>query len=586
MIPYRLTREKTGHVVVETPLAGQMLLDTPLLNKGSGFTEQERQAFGLEGLLPPHISTWEEQLLRTYGNFQQKTTDLERYVFLLALQDRNETLFYGLVQAHIQEMMPIIYTPVVGAACQHFSRMFRRPRGLFLSYPDRDRMDAMLANVANPAIDVIVVTDGQRILGLGDLGMNGMGIPVGKLSLYTLCAGIHPATTLPILLDVGTDNPALLNDPLYLGWRHERVKGADYDAFIERFVRAVMKRWPHVLLQWEDFSKGNASRLLDHYRDTLCTFNDDIQGTGAVTAAGILAAVKAAGRPIADERVVILGAGSAATGIGDQIVLAKEKAGVSAEKARRSLWLIDTQGLVHTGRAEMEDTKKRFAQPREGLAGWTVDRPGEYFLADVVRNVKPTALIGTSAQPGVFTEPIVRNMAQSVDRPIIFPLSNPTSKCEALPADLLRWTDGRALVATGSPFAPVEVNGAKVKIGQCNNAYIFPGMGLGVVASRARRVSDRMFFAAAETLAELSPALGNLAAGLFPDLTSIRSVSHAVALAVARQAQREGLADKISDAELEERVSAKVWVPRYVPYRRGQAADFVKTPAGEPIARS
>ena len=585
MIPYRMTRENSGHVV-ETPLAGQMLLDTPLLNKGSAFTAEERRSFGLDGLLPPHISTWEEQLLRTYGNFQQKTTDLERYVFLLALQDRNETLFYGLVQAHIQEMMPIIYTPVVGAACQHFSRMFRRPRGLFLSYPDRDRMDAMLANVTNPAVDVIVVTDGQRILGLGDLGMNGMGIPVGKLSLYTLCAGIHPATTLPILLDVGTDNPALLNDPLYLGWRHERVKGAEYDAFIEQFVRAVMKRWPQVLLQWEDFSKGNASRLLDRYRDTLCTFNDDIQGTGAVTAAGILAAVKAAGRPIADERVVILGAGSAATGIGDQIVLAKEKAGVPADQARRSLWLIDTQGLVHTGRAEMEETKKRFAQPRESLSGWTLDRPGEYFLADVVRNVKPTALIGTSAQPGVFTEPIVRDMARAVDRPIVFPLSNPTSKCEALPADLLRWTDGRALVATGSPFAPVEVKGSPVKIGQCNNAYIFPGLGLGVVASRARRVSDRMFFAAAETLADLSPALEDPAAGLFPDLTSIRSVSHAVALAVARQAQREGLADKISEAELEERVSAKVWVPRYVPYRRGLAADFAKTRSAEPASRS
>lgn len=567
MIPYRRIKDPAGREIVETSLTGQTLLDYALLNKGSSFPEDERRAFGLEGLLPSHVSTWEEQLQRTYGNFQQKTTDLERYVFLLSLQDRNETLFYGLVREHIHEMMPVIYTPVVGAASQHFSRLFRRPRGLFIAYPDRDRIDTMLSNAPSPSVEVIVVTDGQRILGLGDLGMNGMGIPVGKLSLYTVCAGIHPATTLPVLLDVGTDNPALLNDPLYLGWRHERVKGAAYDEFIERFVRAVMKRWPDALLQWEDFSKGNAARLLDRYRDTLCTFNDDIQGTGAVTAAGLLAAVRAAGRPIAGEKVVILGAGSAATGIGDQIVLAMEKAGVPTEKARRALWLIDTQGLVTADRPELEATKKRFAQPREAVTGWTLDRPGAIQLADVVRNVRPTALVGTSAQPGVFTEPIVRDMARGVERPIVFPLSNPTSKSEAVPEDLLRWTEGRALVATGSPFPPVAVGGRTVAIGQCNNAYIFPGMGLGVVASGARRVSDRMFFAAAEALADLSPAVRDSSAPLFPDLSNIRDVSFRVALAVGRQAIREGLAVAAREEDLETRVRAKVWTARYVPYR-------------------
>lgn len=568
MPSFRWAKDAEGREVLETPLTGQALLDTPLLNKGSGFPAEERRALGLEGLLPPHVSTWEEQLLRTYGNFREKKTDLEKYVFLLSLQDRNETLFYGLLEAHIQEMTPVIYTPVVGAASQHFSRLFRRPRGLFLPYPDGDRLDALLANAPHSDVDVIVVTDGERILGLGDLGMNGMGIPIGKLALYTLCAGIHPATTLPILLDVGTDNPALLNDPLYLGWRHERVKGADYDAFIEKFVSAVKKRWPHTLLQWEDFSKRNAARLLDRYRDALCTFNDDIQGTGAVTAAGLLAAVRASGRPLTEERVVILGAGSAATGIGDQIVLALEKAGVPTEKARRALWLVDTQGLVHTGRPDLESTKKRFAQPRETLRGWTLDRSEGYGLADVVRNVRPTALVGTSAQPGVFTEPLIREMARHVDRPIVFPLSNPTSKSEALPSDVLRWTDGRAWVATGSPFDPVTVGNRQIPIGQCNNAYIFPGVGLGVVASRARRVSDRMFFAAAEALAGLSPALTSPTASLFPDLTEIRRVSYTVALAVARQAQAEGLADPLPT--LEDSIRQNMWIPRYFPLRKLQ----------------
>jgi malate dehydrogenase (oxaloacetate-decarboxylating) len=563
----RWLKDASGDDVVEVNQIGPNLLEDPLLNKGSGFPVEERRALGLEGLLPPHVSTWEEQILRAYGNYQKKTTDAERHVFLTSLQDRNETLFYGLLQAHIREMMPIIYTPVVGEACRNYSHMYRRPRGLYLGFNDRSRIEAMMANVFHP-VEVIVVTDGERILGLGDLGLNGVGIPVGKLSLYTLCAGVHPAVTLPIVLDVGTDNKELLNDPLYLGWRHERVRGAEYDAFIERFVNAVKKCWPKVLLQWEDFAKGNAARLLEKYRDHLCTFNDDIQGTGAVSAAGVMAAVRAIGGCMKNQMVVILGAGSAAMGIGDQIVMAMKQEGMDLGSARSRIWLVDSQGLVLKERPNLEPGKSRFAQPAERTADWTVANRAQINLAETVRHGRPTILIGTSAQPSIFTEDIVRAMAGHTPRPIIFPLSNPTSKCEAAPADLLAWTEGRTLVATGSPYAPVTIGGKTRAIGQCNNAYIFPGMGLGVTASGARRVTDEMFFAAARTLADLSPAIHDPDASLFPDLTTIRDVSHRVALAVAKMAQSQGHADSTTPEELERRVQAKTWTPRYPHLRR------------------
>jgi malate dehydrogenase (oxaloacetate-decarboxylating) len=569
----RWMKDESGDDVVDVALSGASLLEDPLLNKGSGFPADERRLFNLEGLLPPHISTWEEQLLRTYGNFTAKSADIDRHVFLTSLQDRNETLFYGLIQTHIREMMPIIYTPVVGEACRHYSRMYRRPRGLYLSYPDRDRMDTMLANVPHAEVEVIVVTDGERILGLGDLGMNGMGIPIGKLSLYTLCAGIHPAVTLPIVLDVGTNNQELLGDPLYLGWRHERVRGAEYDAFIERFVSAVKKRWPLVLLQWEDFAKGNAARLLEKYQNQLCTFNDDIQGTGAVSAAGVMAAVRALGGKMLDQRVVILGAGSAAMGIGDQIVMAMLQEGgdgaAALAAARSKIWLVDSQGLVSLDRENLEPGKKRFAQFPSRMADWTVANRGRIDFAETVRYACPTILIGTSAQPGVFTKEIVLEMERHSPRPIIFPLSNPTSKCEATPEDLLAWTEGRALVATGSPYSPVTVGNKIRVIGQCNNAYIFPGMGLGVTASGARRVTDEMFFAAARTLADLSPAIQDPDASLFPDLSTIRDVSYQVALSVAQMAQSQGHADPLPIKELERRVRAKTWIPRYARYRLG-----------------
>jgi malate dehydrogenase (oxaloacetate-decarboxylating) len=547
--------------VIETSLTGQLLLDNPLLNKGSAFPAHERREFGLLGLLPSHCSTVEEQLARTYENYQRKESDLERYVFLTALQDRNETLFYRLLQEHISEMMPIIYTPTVGEGCRQYSHVFRRPRGLYISYPHRNDIASILDNAPAEQPEVIVVTDGERILGLGDLGVGGMGIPIGKLSLYSACAGIHPAGTLPIMLDVGTDNPDLLNDPLYLGWRQPRVRGQDYDDFIEAFVAAVMQKFPRVLLQWEDFSKHNAGRLLARYRDRLCSFNDDIQGTGAVTVAGLLAAMRVLGSELRKQRILILGAGSSAIGICDQIVAALVQEGLAEQEAKQLLWLVDSKGLVHSGRSNLESAKEKYAQPVERLEG------SASSFADVVKHVHPTVLIGTSGQRGAFTEEIVREMAKHVVRPVIFPLSNPTSKCEATPAELFAWTNGRALVATGSPFAPVNYEGHLINIGQCNNAFIFPGVGLGVIAAGARRVTDRMFSAAAGILSELSPALSDPNGSLFPPLESVREISYRVAIAVAREAVRAGLTRMRLDS-LENAVTKKMWIPQYVPLIR------------------
>jgi malate dehydrogenase (oxaloacetate-decarboxylating) len=564
--------EQTGEEILEVSLTGQLLLDYPLLNKGMAFTDEERREFGLLGLLPPHVSDVEEQMERNYENYRRKESDIERYIFLMALQDRNETLFYKLLGRHISEMMPIIYTPVVGAASQLYSHIYRRPRGLYISYRHRGEIKTLLANAPHPDVAIIVVTDGERVLGLGDLGVGGMGIPVGKLSLYTLCAGIHPATTLPIFLDVGTSNEELLKDPLYIGWRHERVRGQEYDDFIEEFVNAVIEVFPGAMLQWEDFARHNARRLLKKYQDRLCSFNDDIQGTGAVALAGLLAAVKVNGERLSDQRIVMFGAGSAATGVAEQIVAAMISEGCPEQEAVSKLWLIDIGGLLHTGRADIEELSRPFAQPQEKIARWSVADRNHITLADVVRNLQPTVLIGTAAQPGAFTEDIVQEMARHVARPIIFPLSNPTSRCEAKPVDLMAWTSGRAIVATGSPFPDVPQSvtggGRPRKIGQCNNAYIFPGVGLGVIASGARRVSQEMFIAAARALSEMSPALNDRMASLFPDLKDIRKVSRHVALAVGIEAQKSGLAEATSRGELERRVDEKMWTPRYLRYRR------------------
>jgi malate dehydrogenase (oxaloacetate-decarboxylating) len=555
---------------VEISLTGQALLENPLLNKGSAFTEEERREFGLMGLLPPHVSTVDEQLTRTYGSFKQKDSDLERYIYLVSLQDRNETLFYRLLQEHITEMMPVVYTPVVGEGCKLYSRIYRRPRGLYIGYTQLNEIAAVLDSAPNTNVDVIVVTDGERILGLGDLGVGGMGIPVGKLSLYTLCAGIAPSSTLPIMLDLGTDNEELLSDPLYLGLRRHRVRGQEYDDFIEAFVQAVMDKFPNVLLQWEDFAKNNATRLLERYRDRLCTFNDDIQGTGAVTLSGLLAAMDVIGSRLSKQQVVMLGAGSAATGISDQIVTAMMTEGLSKQEAKSRIWLVDSHGLVHSGRFGLESFKQQYAQDIEQVGGWTLLESERVTLMDVVKNVKPGILIGTSAQPGSFTEDIIREMARHVERPVIFPLSNPTSKSEAVPTDLINWTDGRALIATGSPFPPVVFEKRLIKIGQCNNAFVFPGVGLGVLAAGARRVTNEMFVAAARALAEFSPAVHDPAESLYPALEHVRKVSRCVALAVGAEALRLGLAERITREELSRRVEAMMWIPRYARYVRAK----------------
>ncbi len=486
---------------LRVPFAGHLLLEKPLLNKGTAFTREERHQFGLLGLLPPVEESLEEQAARAYEAYQDKPSDLERHIYLRQLQDTNETLFYRVLIDHISEMMPVIYTPTVGLACERFSHIFRRPRGLFVAYPERDSLEEILGNAPSPRIELIVVTDGERILGLGDQGAGGMGIPIGKLSLYAACGGIHPATTLPVLLDVGTNNKERLEDPMYVGWRHERIAGEEYDSFIEAFVASVEHKFPHALLQWEDFAKPHAAPILERYRDRLCTFNDDIQGTAAVTTGALLAAVSVAGGQLRDQRVVILGAGSAGTGIAEQLVAAMVAEGLAEGEARSRFFLVDREGLLHDGLAGLTSAARRFAQPSERIASWRSGSDAAVSLGDVVRNARPTILIGTSGQPGVFSEAVVRAMTQHVDRPIIFPLSNPTSRSEAKPRDLIAWSDGRALVATGSPFEPVSHDGRTYPIAQCNNSYVFPGLGLGVLAVKARRVSDAMLMSAAQALA-------------------------------------------------------------------------------------
>ena len=552
---------------IETALSGYELLNDPLLNKGTAFTEAERHEFDLDGLLPPHISTLELQVGRRLDAFHGPGTDLQKYVFLRGTQDTNETLFYALLTRYIDELMPIVYTPTVGLGCQQFSRIFRKPRGLFLSFPLKDRIARILSNPRFDGVEAIVVSDGERILGLGDQGAGGMGIPIGKLSLYTACAGLHPSTTLPVLLDVGTDNRALLADPLYIGWRHERVRGMAYDEFVAAFVAAVRERWPHVLLHWEDFAIGNANRLLAQYRDVLCSYNDDIQGTAAIAVGAILSAVNVTGVPLAEQRIAVLGAGSAGTGISALLLQAMVAAGLSESEARSRFYLVDRDGLLLENMTGLQPFQRPFAQSKERIGAWSL-RSNRIGIGDVVAHASPTVLIGTSGQASAFTESIVRAMAANVQRPVIFPLSNPTERSEATPQDLIAWTGGRAVVGTGSPYPPVMREGRPRRIDQTNNAYVYPGIGLGVIAVKARRVSDGMFLAAARTIAELSPAKRDAGANLLPPLAELRRISFDVAVAVARQAVAEGLADPAGDAELTAAVKAKMWEPVYASYRR------------------
>jgi malate dehydrogenase (oxaloacetate-decarboxylating) len=554
--------------IVETALSGYELLNDPLLNKGTAFTESERHAFDLHGLLPPHVAELDYQVKRRLDAFRGLASNLQRYVFLRGLQDSNETLFYALLTRNIEEMMPIVYTPTVGLGCELFSHIFRRPRGLFLSLPHKDLIPRIIAHPRFDRIEAIVVSDGERILGLGDQGAGGMGIPIGKLALYTACAGLHPATTLPVILDVGTDNKQHLADPLYIGWQHERVRGAQYDELVEIFVSAVRKRWPHVLLHWEDFAIGNANRLLARYRDQLCTFNDDIQGTAAIAVGTLLSAINVTGVTLTGQRVAVFGAGSAGTGICALLLRAMIDVGLSESEARGRFYLVDRQGLLVEGMPDLQPFQAPFAQKRERVAAWTFEAPGRIGLADVVANAHPTVLIGTSGQAHAFSEPIVRAMAAHVREPLIFPLSNPTERSEGTPQDIFAWTEGRAVIGTGSPFPPLKRNGKVFRVDQNNNAYVYPGIGLGAIATDARRISDGMFFAAARTIAELSPAIHDPQANLLAPLRDIRKVSFHVAVAVAKQARAERLADPMSDDAIASAVRARMWEPVYAAYRR------------------
>lgn len=545
------------------------LIMNPLLNKGMAFSEQERHDFELHGLIPPHFATLEEQRARSYQAFCGKDSDIERYIYLRDLQDSNETLFYSLLTTYVTEMLPIVYTPVVGEGCQRFSHAYRRPRGLFIAYPYQAQIDEILANPRFDNVKVIVVSDGERILGLGDQGAGGMGIPIGKLALYSACAGFDPATTLPILLDTGTNNQDLIDDPLYIGWKHERIRGQAYDDFIDAFVMAVKKRFPQVLLQWEDFAQQNANPILAKYREQLCTFNDDIQGTAGIATGTLLSAVQVTGTPLRDHRIAVLGGGSAGCGISNLMMQAMMEEGLSEAEARARFFIVDRNGLLVEGASGLMAFQASFCQAKSVVANWDCADPTHITLLDVMKNIHPTVLVGVSAQTGAFSEEIVREMARHVERPVIFPLSNPTSRSEADPVDLIRWTDNKAVIGTGSPFPAALRDGVSMRIDQTNNAYIFPGLGLGLVAVQATKVTDKMFMVAAKALAACSPTLQDPAANLLPPLTEIRDISFQVAVAVAREVIKAGLAAKPCDLDqVEAAVRANVWQPVYMPYQK------------------
>jgi malate dehydrogenase (oxaloacetate-decarboxylating) len=546
--------------------AGPSLLEMPLLNKGSAFTPQERVEFNLIGLLPQNVETIEEQVERVFSQYKQCASDLDKHIYLRSIQDNNETLFFRLLDSHLDEMLPIIYTPTVGQACQEFSKIYRTHRGLFISYPERDRIDDILRSATKDQIKIIVVTDSERILGLGDQGIGGMGIPIGKLSLYTACGGISPAYTLPIVLDVGTNNRELLDDPMYMGWRHERVTGKEYEEFVALFIDAVQRRWPEVLLQFEDFAQSNAMPLLEKYRDELCCFNDDIQGTASVAVGTLLAACKAKDQTLGEQVVVFVGAGSAGCGIAEHIIAAMKIEGLSDSEARKRIFMVDRHGLLTENMDGLLDFQQRLAQKTSDVAGWSTEAFPQ--LLDVVTHAKATVMIGVSGQRGLFTEQVIREMHKHCAKPLVMPMSNPTSKVEATPEEILRWTDGNALVATGSPFAPVEINGRTVHIAQCNNSYIFPGIGLGVIASKATRITDKMLMAASNALAECSPMVTGQGDAVLPPLKDIQAVSKKIAFAVAKQAQADGMALETSDEMLLIAIERNFWMPNYRDYRR------------------
>jgi len=565
-----MARHRGTPEFVETSLTGLGLLSAPIFNKGTAFPESERDEFSLHGLLPPQVGTLDQQVARRMKAFyaigEGPDRDFHRYTFMRDLQDVNETLFYALITRHVEVMLPVVYTPAVGEGCQRFSEIWRKPRGVFLSYPNMERIETILNHPRYDGVRCIVVSDGERILGLGDQGAGGMGIPIGKLALYTALAGVHPLSCLPVFLDVGTDNEARTADPLYLGWKNPRIRGEEYDQFVDRFVRVVKRRWPHVLLQWEDFAGHNAAKLLTRYRDVLPSFNDDIQGTAAVAVATILATANVTGVSPTEQRFVIFGFGSAGLGIAELLTEALVKAGLSQAEARQQIYAIDKDGLLIEWMPSVRPEQGGYTRPQAEVAEWKRDEQGRIELLEVIERVKPTVLIGVSGQPGAFTQEIVQAMLRGAERPVILPLSNPPSRCEATAHDLTQWSEGRAIIGTGSPFGPVEYGGRHMKIAQTNNSYIFPGLALGIIASRAKRVSDGMIMAAAETLARLSPTRSDPEGALLPPLESLRTVSTKVAVAVGRQAAAEGLAGVKGEAFIES-LRANVWEPVYLPYK-------------------
>ncbi|MGM0526382.1 MAG: NAD-dependent malic enzyme [Pseudomonadota bacterium] len=549
------------------PYAGPSLLETPLLNKGSAFSKEERAAFNLTGLLPPRYESIEEQVERAYMQYRSFETPLNKHIYLRAIQDNNETLFYRLVTDHLEEMMPIIYTPTVGDACEKFSDIYRSSRGLFISYSERDQLDDILRNATKQKVKVIVVTDGERILGLGDQGIGGMGIPIGKLSLYTACGGISPAYTLPVMLDVGTNNEKLLNDPMYMGARHKRINQEQYDEFLDKFIKAVTRRWPGVMLQFEDFAQPNAMPLLRRYRDEVCCFNDDIQGTASVTVGTLLAACRKKGKKLSQQKVVFVGAGSAGCGIAEQVMIQMMAEGLSEQQAKQNIFMVDRFGLVVDSMDGLRDFQQALAQPQEQVGEWQYS--GDYpTLLDVIYSAKPDVLIGVSGQAGLFTEQVIDAMSRQTEKPIIFPLSNPSKHVEAHPQDVLKWSKGEAIVATGSPFGEVEYNGHVYPIAQCNNSYIFPGIGLGVLSAKANRVTDEMFRVASKTLADASPAADGKSEELLPAFNDLAQLSKDIAFAVGKVAQQEGSALEIDDELLLQRIEDNFWKPEYRFYKR------------------
>ncbi len=549
------------------PLAGPTLLETPLLNKGNAFTEEERHDFNLLGLLPDSIETIDEQKQRAYQQLNSFQSAMDKHIYLRGIQDTNETLYYKLVTEHLEEIMPLIYTPTVGEACQQFSRIYRRHRGLFISYNDKKHIRGILRNATKKKVKVIVVTDGERILGLGDQGIGGMGIPIGKLALYSACGGISPAYTLPITLDVGTNNQELIEDPMYMGWKHERITGQEYDDFVEEFIRSVQKRWPDALIQFEDFAGHNANRLLERYRDQACCFNDDIQGTAAVTVGTLLAACKAKGEQLKDQIITFCGAGAAGCGIAEQIVAQMVSEGLSDMQARKRIFMMNSRGLVIGSMSGLKDFQLRLCQSDERLSEWGITGDTA-TLMETVTHSKSTVIVGVSTVSGLFTQEIIAQMQANTDKPIVLPLSNPTSKVEALPEDIIKWTNGNAIVATGSPFEPVELDGKTYPISQCNNSYIFPGIGLGVVASKASRVTDNMLMASSYALAEYAAIHNKNSDELLPDLNDIRNVSKHIAKQVYKQAIIDGVTLEVDEEHIDAAIEKNFWEPAYRPFER------------------